>query len=437
MSVAALAESQTQPDVAAKQEEPLPRASRKGIGLCLSGGGFRASLFHLGALRRLNELGILTRADFKTITSVSGGSITSAALATALAKRKADEAGPINRDEWDRGVRDPLREFTRKDVRTGPFLKRFLPWKVWKSETTVEALAARYEKELTPLRLKELPERPEFLFLATDMAYGVSWEFARDRMGDYQAGYMPPPEDFPVARAVAASACFPPLFGPLRLCLNPADLKQGSAPRGKERDACLSDFRLTDGGDYDNMGLEPVWKSHAVVLVSDAGGLFTEESDKGLLWRIPRYQGIQERQARALRKRWLIASFRQGTLDGTYWSVASAPSQYEEEDRKEDRPNQESGRPTFPGYSKVLAREVIADIRTDLDAFSDAEAAVLENHGYLLADAAIARHVSTLLSEPMPPATVPHPDWFPPARTEDAIRAALKNSGKRKTWGRG
>jgi NTE family protein len=420
------APSQTQPDVAAKQEEPLPRASRRGIGLCLSGGGFRASLFHLGALRRLNELGILARTDFKTITSVSGGSITAAALATALAKRKTDETGTISREAWDREVRDPLRAFTRKDMRTGPFLKRFRPWNLWKAETTVEALAERYEKELTPLRLREMPERPEFLFLATDMAYGVSFSFGRDWMGDYQAGYMRPPEDFPVAKAVAASACFPPLFGPLRLCLNPADLKQGSAPRGKERDACLSDLRLTDGGDYDNMGLEPVWKSHAVVLVSDAGGLFTEESDKGLLWRIPRYQGIQERQARALRKRWLIASFCQSTLDGTYWSVASAPSQYDEEEGR-----------TFRGYSKALAREVIADIRTDLDAFSDAEAAVLENHGYLLADAAIRRHVSTLLSEPIQPASVPHPDWFPPARSEDAIRAALKDSGKRKTWGRG
>ena len=122
------------------------------------------------------------------------------------------------------------------------------------------------------------------------------------------------------------------------------------------------DFRLTDGGDYDNMGLEPVWKSHAVVLVSDAGGLFTQESDKGLLWRIPRYQSIQERQARALRKRWLIASFNQGTLDGTYWSVASAPSQYEEEGGKEEGEKEKVG--TFPGYSKDLARTVIAEIRT-------------------------------------------------------------------------
>ena len=413
----------TAPDEAT-QYQPLPKSKRDGIGLCLSGGGFRASLFHLGALRRLNELGILARADFKTITSVSGGSITAAQLATTLANDTSHHNGPIPRDKWDSDVRDPLRAFTKKDVRTGPFLKRFRPWNLWKAETTVNALAERYEKELTPLRLKELPERPAFLFLATDMAWGVSWTFTRDWMGDYQAGYMPPPEDFPLGRAVAASACFPPLFDPLRLRLNPADLKQGSAPRGKHRDACLSDFRLTDGGDYDNMGLEPVWKSHAVVLVSDAGGVFTEESDHGLLWRIPRYQGIQERQARALRKRWLIASFSQGTLDGTYWGVGSCPSHY-------------ADGAGFPGYSKELARETIAEIRTDLDAFSDAEAAVLENHGYLLTDAALRRHVPSLLPDPVPSPTVPHPDWFPPSRTEDAVRVALKDSGKRKTWGRG
>src|SRR5262249_61376464 len=44
---------------------------RKKIALCLSGGGFRAALFHLGVLRRLNELDVLSR--LSTITAVSGG----------------------------------------------------------------------------------------------------------------------------------------------------------------------------------------------------------------------------------------------------------------------------------------------------------------------------------------------------------------------------
>jgi NTE family protein len=170
------------------------------------------------------------------------------------------------------------------------------------------------------------------------------------------------------------------------------------------------------------MGLEPVWKTHDVVLVSDAGGLFTEQSDKGLLWRVPRYQAIQERQARGLRKRWLIASFREGALAGTYWSVASAPASYD---------------PAAGGYSADLARSVIAEIRTDLDAFSDAEACVLENHGYLMADAALRRHVASLLPNPVPPTAAPHPAWLPPRAPEDAIHRALADSGRRRTWGRG
>lgn len=49
-----------------------------GLGLCLSGGGYRAMLFHLGALLRLNEAGLLARVD--RVSSVSGGSITAATL---------------------------------------------------------------------------------------------------------------------------------------------------------------------------------------------------------------------------------------------------------------------------------------------------------------------------------------------------------------------
>jgi NTE family protein len=48
-----------------------PTRREDGIALCLSGGGFRASLFHLGALRRLHDLGILQRVS--AISSVSGG----------------------------------------------------------------------------------------------------------------------------------------------------------------------------------------------------------------------------------------------------------------------------------------------------------------------------------------------------------------------------
>jgi NTE family protein len=353
------------------------------------------------------------------VASVSGGSIAAAALAAAWARVGRVAGTPLSAADWDAHVAAPIHALTSRNIRTGPLLRRLLPWNLRRSETVVEALARRYE-DLTNLPLSGLPPAPEFQFLATDMAYGVAWAFTREWMGDYQVGYMRPPADFTVARAVAASACFPPLFDPMRLRLDPAALTGGTAPRDARREECLSDFRLTDGGDYDNMGLEPVWKSHAVVLVSDAGGLFTAQSDKGLLWRVPRYQAIQERQARGLRKRWLVAGFGEGAVAGTYWSVGGAASHYD---------------PAATGYGEDLSREVIAEIRTDLDAFSDAEKAVLENHGYLLAEAALRRHAPALLAGAKA-ASVPRPDWYPPVRGEADVRAALEDSGRRSAWGR-
>jgi predicted acylesterase/phospholipase RssA len=48
----------------------------KKIGLALSGGGFRASLYHLGLVRFLRDADILSQAT--QITSVPGGSFFSA-----------------------------------------------------------------------------------------------------------------------------------------------------------------------------------------------------------------------------------------------------------------------------------------------------------------------------------------------------------------------
>src|ERR1700693_2934541 len=69
---------------------------RSGIGRCLSGGGFRAALFHLGALRRLHELEILQRVRW--ISAVSGGSIIAGHLAQCLVNR--GRGGRLDFDNW-------------------------------------------------------------------------------------------------------------------------------------------------------------------------------------------------------------------------------------------------------------------------------------------------------------------------------------------------
>src|ERR671920_1438440 len=92
-----------------------PRRQRQGVALCLSGGGFQAAVFHLGALRRLNELGILSQVD--VISSVSGGSIIAAHLAERILSWPEPGAVVAN---WDEVVAAPFRSFVRRNRRTGP-----------------------------------------------------------------------------------------------------------------------------------------------------------------------------------------------------------------------------------------------------------------------------------------------------------------------------
>jgi hypothetical protein len=83
------------------------------------------------------------------------------------------------------------------------------------------------------------------------------------------------------------------------------------------------------------------------------------------------------------------------------------------------------------GYTPALVRDTIATIRLDFDVFSDAEAAVLENHGYLLADAATRTHLPRLRRPA--PLRIPHPAWL----SDQKVREALSESSHKLLLGRG
>jgi NTE family protein len=310
-------------------------------------------------------------------------------------------------------VATPLRQFCSLDIRRWPALERIVPG----LDNSVQ-LAHQYEEHLSKGKLlKEIPETPNHVFCCTDLAYGVNWTFTRQQCGDYQAGYMPSPDDWKLSTAIAASSCFPPVFKPMSLNLNPKKLEGGKATEGTVRDHCISGMTFTDGGVYDNLGLEPIWKNHDVVLSSDGGGLFSVGGDNGFSWEIGRFISIPETQALAIRKRWLISSFLTNKLAGTYWGIGGSASKYGVQQ----------------GYSETLAKGYIATIRTDLDSFSGAEASILENHGYWLADAAIKTHLSSLYPTDAPNAKAPNPDWD---GSEDKIEHVLRHSSQRSIFGR-
>ncbi|MGE0480592.1 MAG: patatin-like phospholipase family protein [Phycisphaerae bacterium] len=376
------------------------RSANNDIGLCLSGGGYRAALFHLGALRRLCEIGAL--AQVHTISSVSGGSILAARLAATAAHWRRQGATLA---EWDQHVARPVAAFCARNIRTTAILLGWASQAIGQTSVGARLLAARY-RALNAGRLADLPDEPRFVFCATDMRHGVGWTFRRDRIGSYRAAYRPPGETT-VATATAVSSCFPPVFQPYQ-------------------QAWMSGRRiwLTDGGVYDNLGLEPVWKDHGRLLVSNGGAPLGFAGTRCVFQRIQRYPNIMQSQAIALRTRWLMSAFElpagaPGARRGAYWSVASRVATY-----LADCPHlaggTTAGATRYPGYSATLVARRIARIRTDLNSFTPGEQAVLQNHGYMLAAVAIDAYAPEL--NPARLAVVPpFPEWMDEARADTAL----------------
>lgn len=389
--------------------KPTPEGN---VALCLSGGGFRASLFHLGALRRLNELGILKQVN--TICSVSGGSIIAAHLAKVI--REVD-AWPIPINMWNERMAIPFHRFTGRDISTSIFLRKYLPWNAVRSGQRVQWLEHKYHSELTKgMMLSELPHLPRFLFCATDLSFGGTWIFSRVAVGNHNRlkaqHYGCDLETFPVARAVAASSCFPPVFGPLKLPLKSSK----SLVSERQQPYVL----LSDGGVRDNMGVDPVWERYEYVIVSDGGAPFRFSGHDLLSPWLGRTLAIVQQQTSAVRKRWLVSEFRKGEVKGTYWGIAGGLDAY-------PKSKEESA------YSRELAESVLSRIRTDLNAFSPAECQILENHGYMLANAASKSFLEPLIHQSASgTACIPYRKWFD-GEVEDRIRKALQGSHRRIT----
>jgi NTE family protein len=92
----------------------------------------------------------------------------------------------------------------------------------------------------------------------------------------------------------------------------------------------LSKMYLTDGGVYDNLGLEAIWDNYKTVLVSDAGAPLEHETRPSSIWhkQLLRALGIITEQTRALRKRKLIEDFIRGERKGTYWGIMTHINDY-------------------------------------------------------------------------------------------------------------
>jgi NTE family protein len=152
---------------------------RPGIALGLSGGGFRATLFHIGTLIRLNELGYLAKLD--RISAVSGGSITAGMLACSWETLKT---GGFTAADLERLVTLPLRKFCARNIDARVIAEGTIsPW-----SSISDVLTREYDELFGHTRLPALPDSPRTIFNTTNLQTGRDFRISKKYMADYRVG---------------------------------------------------------------------------------------------------------------------------------------------------------------------------------------------------------------------------------------------------------
>jgi predicted acylesterase/phospholipase RssA len=357
--------------------DPLQTKLEEGTALCLSGGGYRAMLFHLGALWRLYEARLLE--NLQRISSVSGGSITAGVLALKWPQLSFDPARL--QSDFVPQVVAPIRALAEETIDAESIIwGMVLPGRI--SDRVAQAYDTHLFKGAT---LQDLPNTPRFVINATNVQSGALWRFMKPYMRDYRVGEVKNPT-IPLAQAVAASSAFPPVLSPFEIRLD-ADAFTPKSGLDLQRKPYTTKVFLTDGGVYDNLGLETSWKRFKTVLVSDGGGHTEPEEEPKSDWARHSYRilNLIDNQVRALRKRQVISSYKSGARQGAYWGIRTDIAHYELAD-------------SLPcPFDRTLD---LAQTPTRLKRLDETQQKRLINWGYAVCDAALRKHVKLPVNKP-------------------------------------
>jgi predicted acylesterase/phospholipase RssA len=420
------------------------------VGLALSGGGFRASFYHLGVLARLAELDVLRHVD--VLSCVSGGSIVGTCYWLALRRRLLDTP-QLQRDSYMQLVSDLIVAFQRAvaaDLRLGiqPSVTDVALRMIFRGEKGAldpEAIADILERDFYrplmpgdgPLYMDQLPYTPAdhdptgtnvdafnptrhnwlrahkvpmLVINATTVNTGHGWQFTPTWMGESPwavhegadvvprlqlARYNEESWRMRLGRAVAASACVPGVFSPLRL----------SAPYEPP-----IDVRLVDGGVYDNQGTAALLAANCnVLIVSDAAGQLLLEPQptpglRGLVSYAGRAMDTLMERVRQANYGDLSSRLMTGLVRGMMFLHMKAGL-----DADSIRLNFSDETYTLkhstlsPSGVRKDLQQALAELRTDLNAFTRIESLALMACGYQMASRAFQRdlgHLHELSDEP-------------------------------------
>lgn len=287
------------------------------IGITLSGGGVRATVFHLGVLARLANTNLWK--DLEHISTVSGGS-----LCIALVFEKAGKNWPTNEQFVKKCVPDIFEILTTFDLEKAYIWDIFLkPWRLLQGRAHLIGMLIREHWGINSV-VSEMPLRPRWTINSTCYETGKNWRFSAKRMGGYLAHYVSQPNNFYLADAVASSAAVPGMIGPLKISTKRYLWKRfEGGTLSKDTNPIAKTITLWDGGVYDNLGVETLYKTGVgfredidTLLVSDASKPL-EKIKKKWVYKFPipnspknfRLVDIPTDQVRSLRARDLFNVF--------------------------------------------------------------------------------------------------------------------------------
>ncbi len=365
------------------------------IGLAFSGGGVRATVFHLGVLAKLARQDLLP--DVKAISSVSGGS-----LAAGLVIATAGYRWPTSDEYLQDIVPRVLRLLTTRDLQWDYVQRSFLqPWRLLSGRATV--LGDSIEK-LWGIdgALFELPENPKWFINATCYQTGKNWRFQRDIMGDYQTKYVTDP-DFQLAHALATSDAVPGLIGPLMMRTKHHEWSEFRDGDWHDIEPKYRRLHLWDGGVYDNLGVESLFKPSEglcegtdFLIVCDASRPLSSDARQsrwrpGYLRASMRMVDVATDQVRSLRARMLMGHFKQNPGSGAYLRLGRKTARIFSRGADE-------GKPALTDQEV----ESVSKLETTLRRLTDEEFSMLFRHGYEVADAMLQSYGGEQISrEPL------------------------------------
>ena len=451
-------------------EAALHTAFRGKVGLGLSGGGFRASLYHIGVLAKLAELDMLRHVE--VISCVSGGAIIGAHYYLQLRKllqEKPDEK--ITRQDyielvklvaddflagvqtnirmrvaagWWTNVKMIFRENYSRTLRVGELYEKHIYSRI-NDRSEKDRGEPRWINELIVQPKDEAPgfvpksdnwrraaKVPILVLNCTSLNTGHNWQFTATWMGEPPSGidtdvdanyrlrrlyYADAPEPYKKYRlgyAVAASSCVPGLFEPLPL---------PNLYEHPESDRKIT-VRLVDGGVHDNQGTSSLLEQGcAILLVSDASGQSNSLDDpsSGSFGVLMRSSTVLQGRVRDSQYRELVAQRRASIVQGLMfihlkmdldidpidWIGCSEPSS--SEDDQQDMPDARPRdlRGPLTRYSiNKKMQERLAGVRTDLDSFCDTEAYALMTSGYCMTEYCFPKNIPAF-KQP----NAPREDW--------------------------